>query len=189
MILPALFYIAWDIYFTSKGIWSFNAVYITGIHIINLPVEEVLFFFVIPYCCLFIYACVRSYFPFIKDSRAAARILQATGLVLFVTGSIFFHKAYTGYTFVLTAIAIACLFIFRVYFKNFHIKAFLISFVICLVPFLIVNGFLTALPVVQYNDTENLGIRMYTIPFEDVFYGMLLIMMNVAGYERLENNF
>ncbi|HQY12037.1 MAG TPA: lycopene cyclase domain-containing protein, partial [Ferruginibacter sp.] len=61
MLFPALLYIAWDMYFTTKGVWSFNEAYITGINIINLPLEEVLFFLIVPYCCVFIYACIRSY--------------------------------------------------------------------------------------------------------------------------------
>ncbi|HMW27388.1 MAG TPA: lycopene cyclase domain-containing protein, partial [Ferruginibacter sp.] len=65
--------------------------------------------------------------------------------------------------------------------------SFLVSYLVCLVPFLIVNGFLTALPVVRYNDVENLGIRIHTIPFEDSFYGMLLVLMNIVIYEKLKS--
>ena len=54
MILPALLYIAWDIYFVSKGVWRFNGHYLTGIKFFGIPLEEVFFFFVVPYCCLFI---------------------------------------------------------------------------------------------------------------------------------------
>ena len=37
--------------------------------------------------------------------------------------------------------------------------------------------------LVQYDDTENLGLRIGTIPVEDIFYGMLLILTNVSLYE------
>ena len=74
----------------------------------------------------------------------------------------------------------------RNFFRGFDAASFLVSYAICLIPFLIVNGFLTAIPVVQYNDAENLGIRIYTIPFEDAFYGMLLVLMNIVIYEKLK---
>jgi lycopene cyclase domain-containing protein len=31
MVVPALLYIAWDIYFTWQGVWSFNEKYVTGV--------------------------------------------------------------------------------------------------------------------------------------------------------------
>jgi lycopene cyclase domain-containing protein len=187
MILPAVFYIAWDIFFTSIGVWSFNPDHILGIQLINLPIEEVMFFFVVPYCCTFIYECIRCYFPAMTDPATASVLLKVLAVVLFLTGIYFFDKNYTGYTFILTAVYIAVLFLLRWYFTSFHVKAFLISYAIVLIPFLIVNGLLTAIPVVLYNDAENLGIRIYTIPFEDAFYGMLLVMMNISIFEKLRS--
>ena len=75
---------------------------------------------------------------------------------------------------------------FRKLFIEFESTSFLISYLIILIPFLIVNGFLTAIPVVLYNDAENSGIRIYTIPFEDIFYGMLLFLLNVLIYEKIK---
>ncbi|MEP7144403.1 MAG: lycopene cyclase domain-containing protein, partial [Ferruginibacter sp.] len=187
MIIPALLYVAWDIYFTSKGVWSFDAKYITGIQLVNLPIEEVLFFLIVPYCCVFIYECIRCYFPGLENKRSADIILQALAIVLLVAGVFFYKKYYTCWTFVFCSLFILAIYAFRDFFKDFDAASFLVSFVIVLIPFLIVNGFLTAIPVVLYNDAENAGIRIYTIPFEDTFYGMLLVMMDIAIYEKFRN--
>lgn len=187
MILPALFYIAWDMFFTSEAVWRFNENYITGYNIGNLPVEEVLFFFIVPYCCIFIYACIRAYFPSLKEKKSADNILKSLAVILLTTGIFYYDKYYTSWTFILNAGFIASIYLFRNYFRNFDAITFLVSYAICLIPFLIVNGFLTAIPVVIYNDSENLGIRIYTIPFEDAFYGMLLVLMNIVGYEKLKS--
>lgn len=187
MIIPALLYIVWDIYFTSKGVWSFNAGYITGIKLYNLPLEEVLFFFIVPYCCVFIYACIKSYFPNLVNKKSAEWILKGLAALLLVTGIIYCNRYYTGWTFIFTGGFIFILYLFKNFFKGFDGVSFLVSYAICLIPFLIVNGFLTAIPVVIYNDAENLGIRMYTIPFEDTFYGMLLVLMNIASYEKFKS--
>lgn len=52
-----------------------------------------------------------------------------------------------------------------------------------------VNGILTgsfiADEVVWYNNNENMAFRLGTIPFEDVFYGMALLLLNTAIYEHL----
>ncbi len=188
MIIPALLYIGWDIYFTEKGVWSFNESYITGIKLYNLPLEEVLFFFIVPYCCIFIYACIRSYFPSLVNKKSADIFLIILAVGLFVTGIIYSDKYYTSWTFIFTGGFIMLLYSVRNFFKNFDAFSFLVAYAICLIPFLIVNGFLTAIPVVQYNDAENLGIRIYTIPFEDAFYGMLLVLMNIVLYEKVKSN-
>lgn len=187
MVLPALLYILWDMYFTAKGVWSFNEAYITGIKIYNLPLEEVLFFFVVPYCCVFIYECIRAYFPAVKNIVWADPLLLLLAALLFMAGIICYKKYYTGWTFVFTSVFIAALYFVNRRVKFFNAGLFVVSYAVMLLPFLIVNGFLTAIPVVLYNNTENLGIRIYTIPFEDVFYGMLLILMDLTIYEKLRS--
>jgi len=183
MLLPAFFYVVWDIIFTQRGVWSFNHLYITGIRYFNLPIEEILFFFVVPYCCTFIYACVKSYFPKLQSNKTTAIIFKTLALIFFVVACFNFNRDYTFYTFLFCSF-----FILFLLFQRFNQAAFLVSYLIILIPFLIVNGFLTAIPVVIYNDAENLGTRIFTIPFEDVFYGLLLVMMNILGYEHLLRN-
>ena len=193
MLIPAFIYIAWDIYFTAKGVWGFNEKYVTGIKLYNLPIEEILFFFIVPYCCVFIYECIRCYFPGLKNRKWGDVILKLLALILLVTGIACYDKYYTSWTFIFTGVFIAIIYLCKNYFskrsfgKNFDATAFLISWLIILIPFLVVNGFLTAIPVVQYNNAENLGIRIYTIPFEDVFYGLLLVLMNIVIFEKLRS--
>jgi lycopene cyclase domain-containing protein len=107
--------------------------------------------------------------------------------LLFITGLISYQKYYTSWALTLCSLFIATLYIFKKCFKYFDAGFFLTAYAIILIPFLLVNGFLTALPVVEYNNAENLGIRIYTIPVEDVFYGMLLVLMNVVLFEKLRN--
>lgn len=186
MIIPALLYILWDVYFTKQAVWSFNEAYITGIKLYNLPLEEVLFFFIVPYCCTFIYACIRAYFPGLVNKRWGDMFLIVAGVLLFATGILYAGRYYTSWTFIFTGGFIMLLYSTRKNFKSFDAVSFIVSYAVCLIPFLIVNGFLTAIPVVLYNNAENLGIRIYTIPFEDAFYGMLLVLMNIVLYEKLK---
>jgi len=48
--LIVLIFGAWDVFATFRGHWHFNPSNVWSGKIINLPVEEVLFFVVIPFC-------------------------------------------------------------------------------------------------------------------------------------------
>ena len=63
---------------------------------------------------------------------------------------------------------------------------FFVTYAISLIPMFIVNGILTALPVVIYDDTQNLGLRIGTIPIEDFLYSAILLAMNISLYEWLK---
>ena len=52
-------FLIWDIFATYRGHWNFNPRYNLGLYVFNLPIEEVLFFFVIPYCCLFSWTVLK----------------------------------------------------------------------------------------------------------------------------------
>jgi lycopene cyclase domain-containing protein len=184
MIIPAAIYIAWDYWFTTLGIWSFNELYITGIYLFDLPIEEVLFFFVVPYCCLFIYECIRVYFS-IQDGKLARIAWLGIALILLLAAVYYYNREYTFYTFCACGLFLLIILAVRRNLAGFNFKLFLIAYGVILIPFLVVNGFLTAIPVVQYNNLENLGTRIYTIPVEDLFYGMLLVAMNVVIFEAL----
>jgi lycopene cyclase domain-containing protein len=178
ILITAALFIIWDSYFTYINVWHFNQKYLTGFHCINLPIEEVAFFLCIPYSCLFVYYCSERYLKR-RTSRYAnwAATILAVGLSF--SAAINIKLLYTSSTFFLAA---ALLLMLR--FAGKHIAGmFFISFTICLLPFVVSNGILTGSwidePVVIYNNSYNLKIRLMTIPIEDVFYGMAFQLMNV----------
>ena len=180
MVVTGAFFIVWDIWFTQLGVWSFNPKYLLGIYLFNLPVEEWLFFVTIPYACTFLYECIRCWFS-TKLKRRTARYLSV-GLSTFflLIGFTQMDQYYTAITFLLLGVFFMVQFLL---FKEQILRNFIPAFAIALLPFFMVNGVLTANPVVIYNDLENFGFRLFTIPVEDVFYGMLLILMNITLME------
>jgi len=53
LTLIVLIFGSWDVFATLRGHWSFAPAKVWGIRVVNLPLEEVLFFAVIPFCCIF----------------------------------------------------------------------------------------------------------------------------------------
>jgi lycopene cyclase domain-containing protein len=54
----------WDLYAIHQGLWSYNARYLVGVTLPGrLPLEEVLFFLVIPTCAILTYEAVLSRRP------------------------------------------------------------------------------------------------------------------------------
>nr|WP_262909339.1 lycopene cyclase domain-containing protein [Mucilaginibacter roseus] len=105
-------------------------------------------------------------------------ILSAVLLILH------YDRLYTAVTFGLLFVVIVYLqFIARAEW----LSRFYMAYIVSLLPFYIVNGLLTSIPVVLYNDAENLGFRVGTIPFEDHFYSLALLVMNVGFFEYFKN--
>lgn len=188
LIVGALF-IIWDVYFTQIGIWGFNPNYLLGIDILNLPIEEWLFFVCIPYACVFTYECI---FYFIKNPFRFRSIYISIPILIVLSSILFFNlnKAYTASAFI---VCMAVIVLAEFILKARYLSKFYFSFLIILIPFFIVNGLLTGalIPdqVVWYNDQENLGIRLGTIPVEDMFYGLSMLLGNVILYEWFQTKY
>ncbi|MBK7721102.1 MAG: lycopene cyclase domain-containing protein [Austwickia sp.] len=58
-VLPvAVVFAAWDLWGIIRGSWWYDARYISGVHVGPMPVEELLFFLVIPVCGVLTYEAV-----------------------------------------------------------------------------------------------------------------------------------
>lgn len=72
-ILPvAVVFLVWDAVAIAAHIWTYNPRYVSGIELpADIPVEELLFFIVIPLCGLFTYNAVDTILTYLQKKRRA----------------------------------------------------------------------------------------------------------------------
>jgi len=195
-----LVFIPWDVYFTLNNIWHFSNEYTIGIRIWNLPIEEWLFFFCVPYACIFTFEVIVSYFPnkpkYILTSIISF-ILIITSIFLSITH---FHHWYT-FSATITA---AILIVYHTWKRTEYLGHFYLAWGILQLPFFISNGILTGLKfwnfpiinqtqisiqdaIVYYNNLHNLGIRIWTVPVDDFFYGLVMVLLVLTAYKWHES--
>jgi lycopene cyclase domain-containing protein len=184
-----MFFIVWDIVFTQLEIWGFNSRYLIGLSLYNLPIEEVLFFVAVPYAGLFSYECINVYFKIPFNSRLNLILNFLISLIALVSVFTYPFKLYTlsvTFTILLTVG-------YTVLKQPKWYSNFMVSYMLILIPFLISNGvltgYLTPEPVVWYNNTANLGIRLGSIPIEDFFYGYVLLFWNTVVFETIRTSY
>jgi lycopene cyclase domain-containing protein len=182
LIVSGLF-LVWDQWFTVKGVWGFNPEYVAGIYLGKLPLEEALFFAVVPYNCIFIYEVVGAYFSPTNTPPFNRIFFLLFGLL----GAILLIKTPMGW-YPYTAVTLSLILAFSLVILSPNwLSQFVLTYLICLIPFLVVNGLLTGAatenPVVWYNEQEFSGWRIITIPVEDLFYNFDLLVGFVLLFE------
>ncbi|GGK45399.1 MULTISPECIES: lycopene cyclase domain-containing protein [Flavobacteriaceae] len=174
--IVAIPFLIWDVWFTNMGVWGFNPTYLLGPKIANLPFEEVLFFFFIPYSSIFTHYALLYFFPKLTLPKKVTKGISIS-LLLIALVIVFFNydKWYTLVNFSV----FAALLLYALIIKDTLLNSFYITFLVVLIPFFIVNGLLTGSfiedQVVWYNNAENLGIRLGTVPVEDAFYAFSML--------------
>ncbi|MEN9699212.1 MAG: hypothetical protein RLZZ301_410 [Bacteroidota bacterium] len=184
ILLTAIPFIAWDVLFTDMGVWGFTPRYLLGYYFYNLPIEEVLFFVVVPYNFLFIFRVIQAYFPkreAPKFSILFFGVVCISSLFLFSFNS---DNLYTSTAPFLSA-HLSVMFFRKKWFTDF-----IWAYLLCLVPFFVVNGVLTGAitpePIVWYNASEITGIRLISIPIEDFYYNYVLTLLLTVIYFSLK---
>lgn len=173
-------FLIWDIIAENKGDWMFNNKFICGLKIFNLPIEEILFFITVPYSIMFLYETFIYYLT-PKKISFNRNYLFLFAIIFLITAIIYYQQNYTFTVFLFLSILLLLVNISKL---NFIKNQYLIYFIFfTFVPFFAVNYFLTSLPVVIYNSKAILGIRITTIPLEDFFYSLCLIIGYLFTYE------
>lgn len=185
--IVAIPFIAWDVWFTKMGVWWFNTDYTTGVILAGLPIEEWMFFFFIPFACVFTYFCLDKFFDLSWTHAFNNVIVFVTTIVCVVAALLYYDKIYTFITALVT--------LFTVIYLHFIAKKEWIGqasfvFMILMVGFFLVNGVLTGTglesPIVNYNPENFLGIRMLTIPIEDAVYGYAQFLLVVYFFKLFQ---
>ncbi|HET6558587.1 MAG TPA: lycopene cyclase domain-containing protein [Prolixibacteraceae bacterium] len=184
IVITSAFFLIWDINFTNAHIWTFNSAYTLGKEIKGLPIEEWLFVPAILYCIVFVYELVKvkiTRYEYTKPLLALSLVV----IVGFALISYFFRQQiYTFTAFLFSAVYLGYA-VFRNLLKQ-NITSFYISYVVLLIPFLILYGVLTSLPLVEYHPAGILNIRVLNIPVENFAFFFLMLLMSTTIYEFLK---
>ena len=194
IIIVGLSYIIWDAIVTFRGDWWFNKDYLIGIEIAGLPIEEILFFIIVPYSCIFIY---ENFVYFIKDKEIYYNkyLYYIISILFLISGLIFYYQDYT-----ILALISCSLFFFvanKFYPSILKSRLFWFYIIISFAAFMIFNYLLTSIPIVLYNPEAIWGGtvsqiwngRFITIPFEDFFYNFSMLSFYLMFYLYFKNKF
>lgn len=183
----SIVFIPWDAWFTSMDVWGFNERYITGIKIAKLPIEEWLFFIAVPYACVFMYEVLNNYLPNPPLRGIQNKITAALIFISFILSIVYVDRIYTFTTFSLLSLFLIWHLLIN---RSDFLGQFYLLFIIVQIPFFIVNGVLTGMfteePIVWYNNAENMGIRLITIPADDIGYNMLMLLIVITVLEMFK---
>ncbi|HEX2921654.1 MAG TPA: lycopene cyclase domain-containing protein [Bacteroidales bacterium] len=184
ILLNALFFIGLDIFFTSEGAWGFNPDYHSIIIIAGLPLEEALFFIIIPYCCLFIHYVFIAYLPNTSLSNKITRLVSILSITIFLVWGL--SDISRSYTLVYTILCVTSIVIAWIFNKQ-TLSKYYITFLIMFIPFMITNSILTGTfigdGVFWYKASEISGMKILSIPVEDALFTFCMILLTILTAE------
>ena len=162
--------------------WRFNPNYILKIFRGNLPIEELIFFFSVPFACLILWVNLKDRTTD-KVSVHVTRLFTLGLWGMLWMGAVIYKEApYTRFVLITSACIPVLDILLRTYLLRSRAFLFFI-FGITNALTLVFNGYLTARPIVRYNPTTKSGFNIMTIPFEDFIFGMVLISLTLILYE------
>ena len=177
-----LIFITWDAIATYLGHWNFSGDHITGLHLGNLPIEEVLFFFTANYATLFMYEVfVERVKPSMK-SMDSNKVHYFHIFLLFLFIVLLLYLGAGGYTAIALSLTVLFLLIETLIPFYARIEKFYIYLLSIFIVFLIFNSILTGIPIVSYDPAAIVGFRLGTIPAEDVFFNYLMVLSTLRIY-------
>lgn len=172
ILVSSIIYCIWDLIFSNLGIWGFNKNYILGIELSGFPLEEILWFPIIAYCSIYIYA-IRTRIKSSEYNYLLGKVLTIIfGLIMLLLFIINYTELYTSFS---SWVGLSIILLYYIFKKQEQLYTFSLSFLIIMIPMILADGLLTGMftlePVIIYNSQEFSGIRLISIPIEDFSFG------------------
>ena len=185
-LAPAVLYIGWDVWFTRLGVWQFDHAKTTGPYLGGLPAEEWIWFFAIPFACLFIYENLNYFHGRQVPKKFDRPISLMIGLGSLLTGILLYDQIYSFLAF--TSAGLITLWDL-LKFPDEDRTRYYLTWMWSLIPMFLFNGWLTGMlsssPLVAYAPDSFSGIRLGTMPIEDIFFGYGYLFLIYRIYQQI----
>lgn len=162
----------------------FNAEYIIGAHILQLPIEEVLSHFLLAFAGLNIYVVLNERFP---KNGLEKFSLSVSNLLLGVLIAMLFFTHTKVYSVVTFSVLFSLLFYVEYVNKLRFMYRFYRAYAALLIPFCLLYVSIGGLPILTYSLGETINLKLGVIPFESFFYLMSILLLSVYLFELVKS--
>ncbi len=170
--------------FNQFKISFFNPEYTVGVNILQLPIEEIMFHFVLAFAGLNIYVVLNAHFP---KNNLEKFSLSISNLLLGVLIAMLFFAHSKLYCVVTFSMLFVLLFYVEYVNKLRFTYKFYRAYVVLLIPFCLLYMFVGGLPILTYAIDKTINLTLGPIPFESFFYLMSVLLTSVYLFEVLKS--
>lgn len=180
VVIAAAPFIAWDAAVVGRH-WWFHTERTLPLRLLGLPLEEWAFFLVVPMACLVFWELALSAARARPSPKHNAAYLIFVVLPVPALWALATGRDYTA----LSAIALAVSALFDVTSGTRVLSTPRgWALVLGVLGFTgLFNGYLTARPIVLYDETFQIPLRVGTIPLEDFGFGLALVLLSTSLYQ------
>lgn len=162
----------------------FNDEYLFGIRILQLPIEEVLFHFLLAFAGLNVYVVLNEHFP---KNNLEKFSLSTSNLLLGVLIAMLFFTHTKVYSIVVFSVLFLTLFYIEYVNKRRFMYKFYRAYAVMLIPFCLLYMLIGGLPILSYSVGETINLKLGAIPFEGFFYLMSILLLSVYLFELVKS--
>lgn len=162
----------------------FNSEYTIRVNILQLPVEEILFHFLLAFAGLNVYVVLNERFP--KNSLEKFS-LSVSNLLLGVLVAMLFFTHTKVYSIVVFSVLFLMLFYVEYVNKLRFTYKFYRAYAVMLIPFCLLYALICGLPILTYSVGETINLKLGVVPFEGFFYLMGILLLSVYLFELVKS--